>query len=121
MIVGRAVSGLMLVSVLAACPAGGGDSAGGEGGGSLEERLATACNNTSNMGQPLCDCVAEEAKSDLSPTSLRLLVAMLEQDSTTAASIRRDASIEEVTTAATFMVRGPAACARRGIAPPEAP
>ncbi len=118
MIVGRGVPGLMLVSLLAACPAGG---EGGGGGGNLVERLATACNTTSNMGQPLCDCVAEEAESDLSPASLRLLVAMLEQDSTTAASIRRDASIEEVTTAATFMVRGPAACARRGIAAPAAP
>jgi len=121
MIVGRAVSGLMVVSWLAACPARGGDDTGGEGGGSLVERLAAACNNTSNLGQRLCDCVAEEAESDLSPTSLGLLVAMLEQDSTTAASIRRNASIEEVTTAATFMVRGPAACARRGIAGPEAP
>lgn len=121
MIIGRGVPCLMLVSVLAACPAGGGDGAGGGGGGSLEERLATACNNTSNMGQALCDCVAEEAESDLSPTSLRLLVAMLEQDSTTAATIRRDASIEEVTTAATFMVRGPAACARRGVTGPAAP
>ncbi len=82
MLVGRGVPGLMLVSLLAACPAGG---EGGGGGGNLVERLATACNNTSNMGQPLCDCVAEEAESDLSPTSLRLLVAMLEQDSTTAA------------------------------------
>jgi hypothetical protein len=117
MIVGRGVPCLMLALLLAGCPAGGGDG----GGGNLEERLATACSNTTNMSQPLCDCVAEDAESELSPTSLRLLVAMLEEDSSTAASLRRDASIEDVTKAATFMVRAPAACARRGITSTEVP
>lgn len=117
MILGRGVPGLMLVGMLTGCPAGGGDG----GGGNLVARLAAACSSTSNMGQPLCDCVAEEAKSDLSPTSLGLLVAMLEQDSTTAASLRRSASIEDATKAATFMVRAPAACARKRMSGTQAP
>jgi hypothetical protein len=117
MIAGRGMAYLILVSLLAGCPAGG----DGGGGGNLVARLAAACDRTSNLGKALCDCVAEEADTDLSDTSLRLLVAMLEQDTAAANTVRRDASLEDATSAATFMTRGPATCARRGIAAEPAP
>jgi len=95
---------------------------GAKGGADdLSARLATACEQTSNLGAAMCRCVGEKAKADLSPEALRLLVALVEKDDAAIEAARRTASLPDAATAGTFMVRAPAACGRQGVTVPPSP
>ncbi len=106
---------ILIIAALIGCSAEGGAD-------DLAARLASACEKSSNLGTAMCRCVGDQAKADLSPDGLQLLVAMLEKDDAAIESVRRTASLQDAAAAATFMTRAPAACARSGIQPtPKTP
>jgi len=77
------------------------------------ERLTKACLSNSNMGTEICQCVAEKAKTDLSPAGIQFLVATLEKDSVAAEHQRKQMPLEELVAAGMFMTKAPSACAQR--------
>lgn len=71
-----------------------------------------ACLSSSNIDQPICECTAQKAKQELSPKGFDFVVAMLRQDDQVTAKLRAEMTIQEMTQAGTFMMRGPAQCAK---------
>ena len=99
-----AILGALLM--LSACGGGGGNTSAGA--------VAKACEQGTNMGAEICDCVGKMAADELSPEGRAFLVAALEEDQAAAEAARRKMGAEETIKAGTFMVRAPAACARNG-------
>lgn len=77
------------------------------------ERLANSCQEQTNMGKALCACVAEKAAKELSSGGFRFLLASVEGDDATAASLRAQLPVPEMMQAGTFLSRAPAQCAQQ--------
>ena len=73
-----------------------------------------ACTANSNLSQAVCACSASKARNDLTPDGFALLVALVEGNEPVAAQLRSRLPLEQVMKAGTFMLRGPAACAKEG-------
>lgn len=76
------------------------------------DAFQAACESTSNMGTDLCHCIANNAKSDLSPNGLALLTAGLNQDEAATMSLRKEMSADELVAAGMYMVSAPQKCAQ---------
>lgn len=93
--------------VLAGCGDAGRATTGGE-----RNRMVQACLAETNMGRPICECVAETASNELTPSSFDMLLATFEDDDGRANQLRSQLSLEEMTASSMFMVSAPAQCAR---------
>jgi hypothetical protein len=78
----------------------------------LEQEYKRACIMMGEHEQSVCECAASRAGDELSPASLELLVVTLQGDEDDAARLRDRMEIVEVMAAGTFMIDGPARCAR---------
>lgn len=94
--------GIFAAILMAAC--GGSASAD-------QAEIAAACEDTTNMGEEICDCVAEKAVEDLSEDGVAFLTAMLQGDDKTTEELRGQMPFDELTAAGMFMVSAPADCA----------
>ena len=70
-----------------------------------------ACLASSNMQRPLCECLAEKASRELSPTGVELLIAGMQNDDEKAEKLRGQLEMPELMETGMFMVNAPAACA----------
>ena len=82
--------------------------------GRSDADFVKACTAHSNLSQAICECSARKARSDLTPDGFALLVALVEGNEPVAAQLRSTLPFEQVMKAGTFMLRGPAACAKEG-------
>lgn len=89
-------------------------SHGADIGSAEQDRIAKSCEAQTNMGPALCRCVAGKAASELSSGGFRFLLASVEGDDATAASLRTQLPVQEMMQAGTFMTRAPAQCAKEG-------
>lgn len=95
--------------LLAGCGNGGGG--GGNVSGAERNRLVQACTSETNNDRPMCECVADLAREDLTPGSFRMLLASVEGDDQTATRLRGELSFEELTASGMFMVSAFGRCA----------
>ena len=70
-----------------------------------------ACVSTSNMGEALCECIADKAGTELSDDGFAFLVASLNEDQKTADELRSKMPMDEMVKAGMFMTSAPATCA----------
>ena len=73
-------------------------------------RMSALCQETTNLSQELCDCMAEKAETDLSPNARKFLVATMEKDSERASELRGQLTLDEAAKAGLFFVSAPASC-----------
>ncbi len=119
---------LVMVAVVLACSKGDkGEVAGGNHGndagtastdGDVADFVA-ACTASSNLPGPTCECAGRKAKAQLSAKGYEFLVASLRNDAERTTQLRGELTVEEAMTAGTFMVRGPAECARERAGTPD--
>jgi hypothetical protein len=76
-----------------------------------EEDFVAACLSASNMGRDLCTCIAGKAKAELSETGYAFVLASLRSDEARTVALRSALTIQEATSAGTFMTRAPGKCA----------
>lgn len=94
-------AGMLLSGVLVGC---------GSGSGSDVAAFAAYCERQTNMGPQVCQCVAERAAEQLSPTGMQLLMA---ENEARAAELRSRLSIEEAMQTGMFFATAPSQCAGR--------
>jgi len=94
------------VLVIGGCGDSGGSTTGGE-----QNRFVQACLAQTNMDRPLCECIAEKARNELTPGSFDMLLASIEEDDARSAQLRGQLTLEEMTASGMFMVSAPAQCA----------
>jgi hypothetical protein len=82
------------------------------GSGHLET-LRTECASQLNLSSAACDCIAEKAGT-LSENQQAFLAATVTKDVATAATLRMQMSIEELTQAGMFMADSAHGCAQGG-------
>lgn len=92
---------LVIGTVLTAC---------GSSGPSANS-LAKTCEQETDMSAAMCSCVADRAAEELDANGRALIEAMLLEDRDKVNEVRRDMTMEEMTTASTFLIRAPGACA----------
>ncbi len=102
------VAGLGAALLLAGCGNGGGS---GNVSGAERNRLVQACQSETNNDRPMCECVADLAREDLTPGSFRMLLASVEGDDQQATRLRGELSFEELTASGMFMVSAFGRCA----------
>ena len=85
--------------------------------GSLESAFYDECMDSSNMGEELCQCLAE-GTSDIPERSAELLVAGMKGDDERAEELRDEMSFSELTTAGMYMVSQTQNCAVARQPPP---
>jgi len=73
--------------------------------------FVTACTHSSNLDESMCNCVGENAKTDLGPEGFDYLVATLAKDKSTADALRPKLGMERLMKASLYMTKGPAKCA----------
>ena len=93
--------------VLAGCGDGGGSTSGSE-----RNRMVEACLSATNNERPMCECVADLARDELTPASFDMLLATLEEDEARAMRLRGQLSLEETMQSGMFMVNAFGRCAR---------
>lgn len=76
-----------------------------------QAQIAEACEETTNMGEAICDCVAEKAVADLSEDGVAFLAAMLKGNDKKTEELRGQMPFDELTAAGLFMVSAPGDCA----------
>ena len=95
---------------------GGGASSAGAGGGAItgseRNRMVEACLASTNNERPMCECVADQGRDELTPLGFRMLLASFEGDQVTAAQLRTQLSPQEAAMAGGFAVNAFAQCAR---------
>ncbi len=100
---------------LSGCGDGGGSSDGGGSGdgvsGSERNRFVQTCLNETNMEQPICECLADTARDELTAGSFEMLLASIEGDDARATQLRSELTMEELTASGMFMVNTPGRCA----------
>ena len=101
--ISRSVPRTMVVASLAAVAAcsGGGQTAA----------FVDACQNSGNMSEDLCECIADLAGDELSENGLAFLIASMQGDTETSAALASEMPIQEATEAGLFMISAPAQCA----------
>jgi len=87
-------------------------SAGAEVETRSEADFVKVCQTSSNLSKDICDCSAKKAKADLSPGGFAHLVATVEGNPEKAEATRAGLPLDQIMKSSTFMVRGPAACAK---------
>ena len=91
----RAFPALILLAVLpVACGGAGGDFA---------DRFTTACLESTNWSQPMCECMADRAKDELSEDARAFLLASLEGDEAEITESRAGLSMDDAMEAGLFM------------------
>lgn len=99
--------------LLTACGSGG-----GEGGntsrvtGADRNRMVEACLQSTNNERPMCECVADLGRGELTPLSFHLVLASLESNHVRVAQLRGELSPQEAVEAGGFTVNAFARCAR---------
>ena len=96
------ITAIMSLFLLASC--GGGSDA--------SQEFADACVKGSNMGEELCECIADLAVEELTPRSVAFLAAGMNQDQEGAQEIADEMEVAESMAAGMFMLNGPARCAK---------
>ena len=76
-----------------------------------QAEISTACQGATNMGEEICDCVAEKAVEDLSEDGVAFLTAMLKGNDKKTEELRGQMPFDELTAAGLFMVSAPGDCA----------
>lgn len=77
-----------------------------------EDDFVKACLGSSNLSPEICRCSAKRAQAELSPDGFAFLVATLEKNDAATAALRTKLPLDQTMKTATFMTRGPAACAK---------
>ncbi|NOZ11635.1 MAG: hypothetical protein GXP09_11410 [Gammaproteobacteria bacterium] len=77
-----------------------------------KKRFSEACQSSSNIQAPTCDCMGDKAKKELSPNGFIFLTASLEKDDATTSALRQTMPPVELMQAGMFMVSGASACAQ---------
>lgn len=77
------------------------------------ERFVQACLTASNLDEEICECTANLAKEELSPTGFEFVIAGLQNDDDRTEELRGQMAIEEIMSAGLFFVNGPARCAEQ--------
>ncbi|MDA0865282.1 MAG: hypothetical protein O2890_02480, partial [Cyanobacteria bacterium] len=70
-----------------------------------------ACLESSNLEEPVCQCLSAKANEMLTPDALKFLVATLKQDVGTANTLREMVPPADLAEAGMFMVQETAGCA----------
>jgi hypothetical protein len=87
--------------------------AGCGAGGGFQQEFVDACTASSNLGEPVCRCMAGKAEADLSSDERELLLAVLREDDARAAELRSRVGMEGAVRAGLFMTHV-AGCAVAG-------
>lgn len=69
------------------------------------------CNETSNFGEAVCDCLADKAMTDYSGDTRLLIYASIAQDTALVQETVLGMDEADVAAAGAFMLTGPQACA----------
>ncbi|HHQ13533.1 MAG TPA: hypothetical protein ENK16_00750 [Chromatiales bacterium] len=69
-----------------------------------------ACLASSNMQRPMCECLADKASRELSPTGVELLIAGMQSDDEKAEKLRSQLEMPELMKTGMFMVNAPSEC-----------
>jgi hypothetical protein len=67
--------------------------------------FADACQQSTNLGQAVCTCMAEKARTELPEDSRTFLLATLREDETAATKARSRLNLEEAMRAGMFMTK----------------
>ena len=81
------------------------------GGDAQQAAFIEACTSSSNMGEEICDCVADLAQEELSDSGFNFLVASMQGDTAASQQMVGEMTVEEATAAGLFMLSAPANCA----------
>ena len=111
-----------ILSLLTACGGGGAINEGGgnegndpvipaSGNGGGGNTFVEACMSSSNLDQPMCECLAKKAEAELTADGFTYLVAALNQDQATLTALQGKLGVEETTKVAMFMVNKSPECA----------
>ena len=111
-----------ILSLLTACGGGGAINEGGgnegndpvipaSGNGGGANAFVEACMSSSNLDQPMCECLAKKAEAELTADGFTYLVAALNQDQATLTALQGKLGLEETTKVAMFMVNKSPECA----------
>jgi len=69
-----------------------------------------ACGSAYNLGEPICECLAEKADERLTPDGFAFLVASMNDDDQETARLRGKLDMNEALEAGMFMVNTPQEC-----------
>jgi hypothetical protein len=70
-----------------------------------------ACDSSTNLGEPICKCLAKKADKRLTPNGFAFLVAGMNKDDEKTAKLRSQLEMSEAAQAGMFMVKTPEECA----------
>ena len=70
-----------------------------------------ACLSSTNLEEPICECLAKKADERLTPNGFAFLVASMNKDDAETAKLRSQLDMNEKLEAGMFMVNTPAECA----------
>jgi hypothetical protein len=73
-------------------------------GGSFTAEFTDACTESVNWDRGRCECMAERAEDELSPTERSFLLATLRGDEAQTQKLRSDLSVSEAIRVGTFML-----------------
>ncbi len=86
----------------------------GGGGDSGIAEFAAACAKTTNLNDEICECIAEHAVEELTPTAFGFLVASMSGNEEKTVELRGQLGVEDAMQAGMFMTSAPAKCAKQG-------
>jgi hypothetical protein len=75
-------------------------------GDSFAAEFTNACTEAVNWDRDRCECMAERAEDELSPTGRSFLLATLRGDAAQTEKLRGDLSVSEAIKVGTFMLGG---------------
>lgn len=71
--------------------------------GSFHEEFVQACTDSGNLEQPVCDCMADKAESDLSEDERQFVLAALQEDEDKTTELRDKLGMQGAMRAGLFM------------------
>ncbi|MBT4522973.1 MAG: hypothetical protein HOC23_23475 [Halieaceae bacterium] len=74
--------------------------------------LTRMCNESTNMGQEICDCVANKATTELSSQGFDFVLANMKKEESKAKEIAKTLEVSEAAAAGMFMFKAPGQCAK---------
>jgi hypothetical protein len=74
------------------------------------ETLRAECGKQLNLSEPGCNCISEMAARELNEKQQEFVAAMVVKDDARTTDLRGGMTIDEMTGAASFMMRAPQAC-----------
>lgn len=81
------------------------------GGSNTEQEFTDGCTSSTNLGEAVCECLADRAQETLSPEGVEFLIAGMSGDTEKAEELRGELDVSEAMAAGMFMVNTPATCA----------